>query len=317
MDQNLINIAILILPESTMLSVASVIDPLRAANRLSGQKLFNWEIYSPEGGPIPISGEITLETKSEFGATDNADILIIIASFNHQKYTNLEMLTLIRKKAGSFKAILCVEAGTWVLAKTGLLDNRTATTHWEDFEDFGNDFPNINVQSFRYVIDDKYWTCGGASPAFDMMLNLIRETQSTALALNVASVFIYDQSHSATDVQPSVSIGILEAIEPRIAKAINIMEANIDAPITTAAIAKRIGVSVKMLEILFNRHLKQTPGSYYLQLRLQTAIKLIQDTNYSMQQISIRTGFSGQSSFTRAIKNQFGKTPSNLRIERI
>src|SRR3546814_14159142 len=69
---------------------------------------------------------------------------------------------------------LGVEAGSWLLARAGLLDGRAATTHWEDLEDFAARFPEVAVRPDRFVIDGRRFTSGGASPTFDLMLPLIR-----------------------------------------------------------------------------------------------------------------------------------------------
>ena len=125
-----------------------------------------------------------------------------------------------------------VEAGTWLLGRAGLLEGRAATTHWEDMEDFAAAFPDADVRPDRYVIDGPVFTTGGASPTFDLMLHLVRSRLGMAVALDVASVFIYDQARAATDAQPLVSLGRLEGYEPRLAQAIRLMEAHVDRPLT-------------------------------------------------------------------------------------
>ena len=90
--------------------------------------------------------------------------------------------------------------------RAGLLEGRAATTHWEDMEDFVAAFPGVDVRPDRYVIDGPVFTSGGAAPTFDLMLHLVRSRLGMAVALDVASVFIYDQSREATDAQPLVSL---------------------------------------------------------------------------------------------------------------
>ena len=109
-----------------------------------------------------------------------------------------------------FDAVGGIEAGSWILARCGLLDNKNATTHWEDQEEFSLRFPRVKLKPDRFVIDDAVFTTGGASPTFDFMLHLIRTRYGYPLALEVSSAFIYDSSHSATDTQPLVSLGLVE-----------------------------------------------------------------------------------------------------------
>src|SRR3546814_14226716 len=82
---------------------------------------------------------------------------------------------------------------------------------------------------------------------FDLMLHLIRSRFGYPLALEVASVFVYDEAHAATDAQPLVSLGRLAGYEPRVAAAIRLMESRLDSPLTTAAIARRLEISVRKI----------------------------------------------------------------------
>ena len=133
-------------------------------------------------------------------------------------------------------------------ARAGLLEGRAATTHWEDLEEFAAAFPGADVRPDRYVIDGPVFTAGGASPTFDLMLHLIRSRLGMAVALDVASVFIYDEAHAATDAQPLVSLGRLDGASRGSPQAIRLMEAHVDQPLTVAAIARRVGVSARTLE---------------------------------------------------------------------
>ncbi len=320
-DQSPANIDLLILDDATMLTVASVIDPLRAANRLSDKRLFNWNIHSPGGESIQLMGGFQIAANAAFASAGetaannagSADCLIIIASFNHHQHATPRLIQQIRKHAPRYAMICGVEAGPWLLARAGIVTRHRITTHWEDLEEIAQRYPDLTVLADRYVTDGKIWTCGGASPALDMMLKLIEMRHGRSIALEVASVFIYDQMHAATDSQPNLSLGRLENDEPRIARAVRIMEKNIDAPLPIAKIAAQIPVSVKMMEILFRRHLQITPAKYYLRLRLNAARKLLLDSRLSILDISIRCGFESQSSFSRCFRSRYGQSPSGLR----
>ena len=147
-----------------------------------------------------------------------------------------------------------------MLGAAGVLAGRRATTHWEDLEEFAARFPEAQVVADRYVIDGRIVTAGGASPAFDLVLHLVRSRFGAAVALDVASVFVYDEAHAASDAQPLVSLGRLGAREPRVAAAIRLMEASLDRPLASAAIARRVGVSVRSLETLFRPRARRRAG---------------------------------------------------------
>ena len=206
-----------------------------------------------------------------------------------------------------------VDTGAWILGKAGLLEGKSATTHWEDLEDFADYFRQTKVQPDRFVIDKDIITIGGASPTFDFMLHLIRSRIGYPAALEVASVFVYDETHFSTDAQPLVSLGLLNDFEPRVTKAIRIMESSLDEPIAVTSVAKKLNISSRRLENLFQQHLQTTPGAYYLNLRLLRARKYVTDTLLPMQEIAIRTGFNSLSSFSRSFKQSYHNSPSAYR----
>jgi len=110
-----------------------------------------------------------------------------------------------------------------------------------------------------------------------------------------------------------VSLGRLAGYEPRVAAAIRLMEQRLDSPLTTAAIARRLGISVRTLELLFRQALGIGPGTYYLRLRLQAARRLLLDTRLPMQTVAVRCGFGSLSAFSRIFRRHFAVSPSAYR----
>ena len=78
-------------------------------------------------------------------------------------------------------------------------------------------------------------------------------------------------------------------------------------------IARRIKLSVRMLEYLFRQTLDMSPAAYYRRLRLQTARRMVVDTRLQLQEIAIRTGFNSLSSFSRRFKSHYQQTPGDCR----
>ncbi|MEQ1952841.1 GlxA family transcriptional regulator [Mesorhizobium sp. CN2-181] len=308
-----LSVTFLILSGSSIMCVASAIDPLRAANRVTGETLFDWKIVSVDGTPPVTTSGLPVAVSGRFDPTVRTDMLAIIGGFGSRDHGAPALLSGIRRVARSARACGGIEAGSWLVARAGLLEGRAATTHWEDMEDFAAAFPGADVRPDRYVIDGPAFTAGGASPTFDLMLHLIRSRLGMAVALDVASVFIYDQARAATDAQPLVSLGRLDGFDPRLAQAIRLMETHIDQPLTTAAIARRAGVTARTLEGIFSRSIGETPGAYYLRLRLHAARRLVLDTRLAMADVAARCGFSSSAAFSRAFSRAFGEAPVRMR----
>ncbi len=310
-----LRVTVLVFSGASIMCVASAVDPLRAANRIAGETLFDFRLVSMTGEPAVTTCGLPVAVAGRFEAGDEADMVVVVAGFGTQNYATSALLAGLRRSARAARAVGGVEAGTWLVGRAGLLEGRAATTHWEDMEDFAAAFPGTDVRPDRYVIDGPVFTSGGAAPTFDLMLHLIRSRLGMAVALDVASVFIYDQSRAATDAQPLVSLGRLDGYDPRLAQAIRLMEQHVDQPLPVASVARRAGVTARTLENIFRKSIGETPGAYYLRLRLNAARRLVVDTRVPMADIAARTGFSSAAAFSRAFAHGFGRPPSRFRSE--
>jgi len=312
-----LSVTLLLFPGLSLLSLAATLDPMRGANRVLGRPAYRWRLVSMDGSPPWASCGLPIPVEGRFDPARAQDALIVIAAFDAMQYATPPVLKAIRAGAVRSAIVGGVESGSWLLGSTGLLDGRRATTHWEDLEDFAARFPNVDVQPDRFVVDEPIFTSGGATPALDCMLSLIRARNGYSAALDVASLYIYDEVRTRSDAQPIVSLGRIRQHEPRVAKAIRVMEEHIDRPLTVAAIARRIGLSTRGLEMLFLRIVDVSPGVYYLTLRLNAARRLVLDTNLPIADIAERTGFAAIASLSRAYRRQFGAPPSVARRARL
>jgi transcriptional regulator GlxA family with amidase domain len=213
--------------------------------------------------------------------------------------------------APRFAAVGGIDAGAWVLARAGLLNGYKATVHWEDHEDFAAAHPGVDVQPSRFVLDRNRFTAGGAAPAADLMLHLIRARHGPALALQVAASFI---TTARDGHEPQISPKKPDLrLDPRVAAAIARMEARLDQPETAEETARAVGLSPRRLEQLFTQNLGLPPAAYALSLRLQAARRMITDTRHPLAEVALRCGFSSASSLSRAFSTKFGTAPSRLR----
>ncbi|WP_394690460.1 GlxA family transcriptional regulator [Hoeflea sp.] len=310
-----IRVDLLVLPGSSMMTLASTAEPLRAANRQAGRTVFDWRFVSINGEAPETSAGIAWPVSGRHDPSRPADIFAVVAGFGAARFTDRKLIAHIYRAARNATLVLGIESGAWPLARAGLLDEHRAATHWEDFEDFAAAFPHVDLRPDRYVIDGRFITTSGASPSFDMAVVLIERILGRPLALDVASSFVHDELRAASDPQVNVIVGDSRD-DPRLVRAVRIMETHIDAPLSIAAIARRVSMSARGLEQLFSRQMGETPGAYFLSLRLSAARRLVNDTPLSVTDIASRTGFSSQPAFSRAFRRQFGLSPSESRLRR-
>lgn len=307
-----LRVLILVFDETNALSLSSVVDPMRAANRRAGRKLFDWSFATPTGGVAKLTAGIPINAPGLFNAQP-ADLLISVASFNIQRQLSPRLLTSLRTHAHRAQGIAAVDGGAWALAQAGLLNGYAATAHWEDYAAFTATFPEIETRRSRFVIDRNRLTTGGAVPCLDMMLELISRRHGPALAARVASAFIYDPVRDGNAPQSQMPTATIARRDATVAKAVAMMADTLDDPLSIADIADRLGLSPRSLEIRFQKTLGTAPKSYYLSLRLSEAQRLASETSEPVQEIALATGFSSQSAFARAFKATNGQSVSSLR----
>jgi transcriptional regulator GlxA family with amidase domain len=308
-DQPL-TLALLVLPQASILEVASALDPLRNANRQLGHEAYRWRVVSPDGAPVPLTCGISLPSSGPLSHAVGAEALIVVAGYRLAEVATRPLIHDLRRISARFQLVGGIDAAPWVLARAGLLDGYRATVHWEDLEDLASSHPDIDVVPDRFVIDRNRVTISGAAPASDFMLHLIRRRHGAALARQVAASFLATVRKGS---EPQIAKAQDPALDPRVAAALARMEARIDAPEPASQTAKAVGLSPRRLEFLFRVALGTTPAAHALDLRLQAARRMLTDTKHPLAEVALRTGFSSPSTLSRAFRARFDRPPGALR----
>ncbi len=304
---SLTNIDFLVFDQFSNHCMANCLEPFRAANTLAADQLYGWNIVTLDGKSVKSSSDLHLMPDQALSNTTKADFLFVIASYDFRQHDTVNTRRALRAAASRYKTIVGLDAGPWLMASAGLLDGRYCTVHWDIFDEFAEEFPNLNVDRQRFIWDGALATCGGAMAAFDLSLDLIRHQNGATLALDIASIFL-----SMTPQLPQGNLRSLCKI-PVVQDALVLMQTNIETPLSIPEIADQLAISPKQLLRAFLRDLNQAPISIYRNLRLSFARHLLHTTNHSIQEVLLRAGYQNQSAFSRAFKLRFGQTPQKYR----
>ncbi len=307
-----LEIDLLVLPETNLILVASVIEPLRAANRISGQPLYGWRVFSPDGRPIETKGGIPIPVTGPFRVERETRPLFILSSYNWQRSATAQMRMQLSQAARHRSHIVGIESGSWLLAESSLLDGHRVTIHWEDRADFEAAYPQISVGGDRFVIDGKRITAGGSLPTLDLMLEIIRRRQGYSLALEVSRLFIYEQEPVDRLLQVA-PLGTMRVKDARVAEAIRLMEASVEAPLTLARLARRVGVTARHLQDLFQATMGVAPHAHYMALRLNAARRRVIETREAFADIAALAGFNSAAAFSRSYRAHYRESPTETR----
>ncbi|MBO9399582.1 GlxA family transcriptional regulator [Shimia sp. R9_3] len=285
--------------------LANAIEPMRAANMLSGKALFLWQFFSLEGAPVESSSGLSVAPHGRI-AEATGDMLIVMPSYGFRDLGGWVTQAALRAADKRFPVITAMDTGSWLLAEAGLLEGRRATIHWEELTPFEERFPDVEVVRERFVIDGNRITCSGAMAAFDLVLHLIGQAHGQALALEVAQLFMTRdsaRSHSG-GASPAGRL---------VSRALGVMQEHLEAPLSIGQVAARAGATQKTLESRMRAELGAPPTAVYRRMRLNLARKLVAETDLSVAEIALRAGYQTPAAMTRAFKETFGTTPRALR----
>jgi len=306
-------IGFLLVPEFSMIAFTSSLEPLRLANRVSGKNLFAWRIYSQDGAPVKASNGLRIEVNGAFGDVGPMPEIIVCAGVDVHKQDHALLIGRLRRLSFYGVSIGAVCTGTYVLAKAGLLDGYRCTIHWENYNAFREEFPDIEVTQELFEMDRNRFTCAGGTAAIDMMLSLIAEKKGTDIAALVTDELIHHRMREANERQRMELRARLGVANAKILSVAELMERNLEEPLSCSALAKKAGLSPRQLERLFRKYVGETPTRYYLGLRLERARQLLLQTSMPILAVGLACGFVSASHFSSSYSQFFGKTPSEER----
>lgn len=304
-----LNFGFLLLPEYSMMTLASATEPLRVANRLSGQHLYRWFLFSVAGEPIRSSSGFTLDTLSLQGSAHVLDWIFVIAGFGYETHRNPAMHRHLQLAAGKGVRIGAMNTGSFVLARAGLLHGYRCTLHWEALRQFTEEFPGIEVQRELYVRDRSRLTCAGGTAGIDLMLDQISADHGPAFAAEVADQFLHSRIRGADENQRMAVNLRYDVHDARLVKAIELMELNLESLLPAKELAAMCSLSVRQLERLWQQNFGCNPKSFYMNLRLLETRRLLRESTEPIASIAMRCGFSSASHFGTAYLKRYGHSP--------
>jgi len=307
------HIGFLLTPGFAMMAFAAAIEPLKAANNLSGEQHYRWTLYSADGEPVPSSNGIEVVPHKAAAAEVNLDRLFVCGGAISQLHTEPHVLRWLRREAGRGTTLGALSTGSYLLAEAGLLDGYRCTLHWVSLAAFREAYPRVEATHAVYEIDRERITCAGGTSAMDLMLHLIGEDCGHELVTDICTWFMHTRMRTPQDQQGMAERLSLSRKSPRLAAAVNLMASNLEFPLRPREIADGTELSLRQLERLFKRYMSCTPQRYYLEMRLQHARRLLLETSLPVLQVSIASGFATQSHFSKCYREYYGKTPKNER----
>jgi AraC family transcriptional regulator, glycine betaine-responsive activator len=315
-DRGPLRLGFLMFPGFPMACLTSAIEPLRAANEITGRREFAWRLLAEAKAPVRSSAEIGFDPDETLLEAEGLDHLYIVApptaGFTDLRRSPARLRWLDRTGVtlGAFSG------GIFPLARAGLMEGRSCSVHWCYEAAFKADFPNVSARDAAIVHEGRRITVSGAGAVFDLMLRLIEEKLGRDCMTEVACWFQHPfvrDADASQKVPVARSGGTTDALPAAIRDAIGLFETHVEDPLRIPDVAAAVGLSGRHFERLFKRETGQSPLRYYHQLRLTKARQRVLYSNDSLREIAASVGYLTSSPMIRHYTEIFGVSPRDER----
>ena len=311
-------IAALIHSNALASSVTLPMELSMAAGQAAGQ-VFDADnhvsLVSPDGGKITTSGGLTVETKA-IDSVGTLDLLVISAIWRDPRRVltkHHSLVPFIRRTAESGAAIAAVGTGSFLLAETGLLRRKAATTHWFWFDEFAKRYPEIDLRRDQLIVQSNNLYCAGSVNSIsDLLVYLMGGFYNPEVARRIENQFSPEIRQRFRTTQ--LGSHMLQEHYDEIVMDLQLyMREKLRAPVSTIDFAGRYGLSERTLSRRFQRATGTTPWQFLLTLRMSEAATLLRTTNLSVTQVAAEVGITDSAHFARQFKKTNQLTPTQYR----
>ena len=280
---------------------------------------FEWSFVSPDGGPVAASNGMWIETQS-CGYRARFDLIAIPAihypgfkpfvQFLDRQVETYEWLR-SQWNAGAWIGANCT--GTFMLAESGLLNGRSATTTWWLHRQFRSRYPEVNLQFRSTLTEVDRLVCAGATATYLLQaIRMVDQFMGATIASQSAKSMLIDVSQTGhipylpllTETNHTDSV---------VERGQQWLQRNMAKEIRMSDLARAVGVSDRTLVRRFSAAIGQTPLGYLQALRLDAARALLEIGDMPVQSVSVQVGYTDVSSFSRLFKQEVGLSPGSYR----
>lgn len=312
-----LRVAFVLLPNFTLLPFAGFMDVLRLAadeGDRSRQIACRWTITSVDRQPVRAScGAIV---RADEGLVDprSVDCVVVVGGLLSGMTLDDRVIAYLKTVAAAGTTLVGLCTGVFAMAEAGLMTGRRCCVSWFHYADFADAHPDVvPVADQLFVADGPRITCAGGTGAIDLAAWLVDRHVGPAAAQKALHIMVSDGARPAEAPQPHEAGAAARPEDPRLRRAVLILEQSFADPPPAEVLARRVGLSRRQLERLFRAEMETTPAAYSRMVRLRHGRALLARTDRSMTAIAHECGFADASHFARHLKAAFGQSPQAVR----
>jgi transcriptional regulator GlxA family with amidase domain len=316
-------VAVLAFEGVQLLDVAGPVQTFASANELAqGTAPYRIAVVSRRGGPVCSSAGLPLLTQSIGRAIGTAgiDTLIIPGGPGvHEALKDKRTIAWVRRQSGAARRIASVCTGAFLLAETGLLDGRRATTHWKSCERLQERYPGVHVERDPiYVTDGKIWSSAGVTAGIDLSLALVEDDLGRKLAMQVARQLVVFLNRPGGQSQFSAPLEAQAAAADgnapnRFAPLHGWIAEHLAGDLRVERLAEQAGMSPRTFARVYTARMGVTPARMVEKIRVEAVRRSLEESDMPIKRLAAACGFRQEERLRRAFARQVGITPAQYR----
>ncbi|NUT79068.1 GlxA family transcriptional regulator [Pseudomonas sp. C1C7] len=282
------------------------------ANYVAGEPVYKVQNYSLAGGTVRSSLGMFVETEP-MATPGLADSWMMVGTLTPLTPPSKDVLSGVRAIVDSARRTAGICTGAFILAESGVLENRRATTHWAFANALQSRYPDIQVEEDRiYIVDGPFWTSAGMTAGLDMALAMVEKDLGVDLARSVAHRLVMHQRRTGGQSQHSELIPISPKSD-RIQSALEYARQHLNRPLSVEELAEAVHLSPRQFTRVFTAETGQSPAKAIESLRLEAARLMIEQSRHSLDIVARETGFRDRRHMREAFVRGFGVPPQAVR----
>lgn len=279
-----------------------------------GDDWYRFRVAAIERGPLRALGGIRITTDGGLALVERAGTIIVPGWRGADEPVPEPLLRALRRahKKGARLVSFC--SGVFVLAATGLLSGRRATTHWRYADRLAHAYPDITVvPDVLYIDEGSLLTAAGSAAGIDLSLHLIRRDWGLP-AVNMVARRLVVPAHRDGGQAQFIQAPVPSAREgSRLGEVLDRLQADPAREATIASLARQAGMSRRTFLRRFTSGTGTTPGAWLAGVRLNRARQLLETSQASLEDVAAAAGFGSSANLRHHFRRQLKLSPSTYR----
>jgi AraC family transcriptional activator FtrA len=264
---------------------------------------YDFKVCGLEPGPLRVIGGLTVTPEQGIEQLHRADTIVIPGWRDPRETPPARLIDALRRAHRRGARLVSICSGVFVIAATGLLNGKSATTHWRYTEELARRYPEIHIQpDVLYVDEGDILTSAGSAAGIDLGLHIIRRDFGTLVANQVARRLIMPPHRDGGQAQ-FIERPVADEGSPWLSRLLEWVQRHLTDDLTVDGLARQVCVSKRTLTRRFIETTGTSPADWVAGLRVARAKELLETTALSVEEVAEQCGFG--SSFT--LRHHFRK----------